>query len=281
MAVVQRDLKPAAAVKTAQTRARIGVLALQGDFEKHLNMLGRIETADAGLVRTPADILNCDGLIIPGGESSTVGKLMVRYGIDEAIKARHAQGMAIFGTVLVEPGSVRVTVYASECKLGALGSDAEHANSIAQTFTICGIPTLPTANIISEKWMKAFYNIALNPLSAILQVPYGVLGEMEETRKIMRLALGEAFAVASAEKVELSTSADKYFQHLLDVQLPPTSRHQSSMLQDIRRGRKTEIDYLNGIVVNRGQTHGIPTPVNELLVNIVKALEKSSAPHSA
>ncbi len=98
MAVVQRDLKPAAAVKTAQTRTRIGVLALQGDFEKHLHMLGKIETADACLVRTPEDILNCDGLIIPGGESSTVGKLMVRYGVDKAIKARHVEGMAIFGT---------------------------------------------------------------------------------------------------------------------------------------------------------------------------------------
>ena len=98
MAVGQRDLKPAAAVETAQARARIGVLALQGDFEKHLNMLGNIETADACLVRTAEDILDCDGLIIPGGESSTVGKLMVRYGVDRAIKARHAEGMAVFGT---------------------------------------------------------------------------------------------------------------------------------------------------------------------------------------
>ena len=77
---------------------RIGVLALQGDFHKHLETLARLDNVDAFPVRLPAEIDRCDGLIIPGGESTTVGKLMVRYGMDEAIRRRHAQGMAVFGT---------------------------------------------------------------------------------------------------------------------------------------------------------------------------------------
>jgi|YNPNPStandDraft_1061719.scaffolds.fasta_scaffold00029_44 5'-phosphate synthase pdxT subunit len=76
----------------------IGVLALQGDFYKHLETLARIDGVESFPVKMPADIAQCDGLIIPGGESTTVGKLMVRYGIDEAIRRRHAAGMAIFGT---------------------------------------------------------------------------------------------------------------------------------------------------------------------------------------
>lgn len=77
---------------------RIGVLALQGDFQKHLEILRKMGIADSRLVRTAEDVRACDGLIIPGGESTTIGKLMARYGIDEAIKERVAEGMTIFGT---------------------------------------------------------------------------------------------------------------------------------------------------------------------------------------
>lgn len=80
----------------------IGVLALQGDFERHLVMLNSIRHLGVSAipVKTPAQIELCDGLIIPGGESTTVGKLMVRYGVDEAIRRRAAQGMAVFGTCM-------------------------------------------------------------------------------------------------------------------------------------------------------------------------------------
>lgn len=74
------------------------MLGLQGDFHKHMEMLGQIERVSAAIVRTPDEIRACDGLIIPGGESTTVGKLMVRYGVDVAIRECVAEGMAVFGT---------------------------------------------------------------------------------------------------------------------------------------------------------------------------------------
>lgn len=76
----------------------VGVLGLQGDFQKHIEMLQRFERISSAIVRTPEEIASCDGLIIPGGESTTVGKLMVRYGVDEAIRRRASEGMAVFGT---------------------------------------------------------------------------------------------------------------------------------------------------------------------------------------
>jgi len=85
-----------------ETTVHIGVLALQGDFERHLvmlNSLGHLGVS-AIAVKTPAQIELCDGVIIPGGESTTVGKLMVRYGVDEAIRRRAAEGMAVFGTCM-------------------------------------------------------------------------------------------------------------------------------------------------------------------------------------
>ncbi|MDH7600668.1 MAG: pyridoxal 5'-phosphate synthase glutaminase subunit PdxT [Armatimonadota bacterium] len=79
-------------------RTIIGVLGLQGDFEKHAEMLHRLDGVVPLVVRTPEEVRSCEGLIIPGGESTTVGKLMVRYGVDEAIKDRAREGMPIFGT---------------------------------------------------------------------------------------------------------------------------------------------------------------------------------------
>ncbi len=76
----------------------IGVLGLQGDFQKHVEMLEQIEGVETVVVRMPEALEECSGLIIPGGESTTLGKLMERYGVDKAIRRRHSEGMAIFGT---------------------------------------------------------------------------------------------------------------------------------------------------------------------------------------
>lgn len=74
------------------------MLGLQGDFEKHMEMLQGIEDVRARVVKLPAHLEECDGLIIPGGESTTVGKLMDRYGVDKAIRQRVSEGMGVFGT---------------------------------------------------------------------------------------------------------------------------------------------------------------------------------------
>lgn len=76
---------------------KIGVLALQGAFREHCNMLQRCG-ATACEVRTPADLDGIDGLVLPGGESTAIGKLMVEWGLLEAIRERAAAGMAIYGT---------------------------------------------------------------------------------------------------------------------------------------------------------------------------------------
>jgi len=88
------------AEQSSRPNVNIGILALQGDFQKHLEMCELIQGVQARTVKTVAEIEACDGLIIPGGESTTVGKLMERYGIDEAVRRRSAQGMALFGTCM-------------------------------------------------------------------------------------------------------------------------------------------------------------------------------------
>ena len=76
---------------------KIGVLALQGAFLEHRQMLERCGV-ESGEVRTVEHLDGIDGLILPGGESTTIGKLMHRFGLDEAISRRVREGMPLFGT---------------------------------------------------------------------------------------------------------------------------------------------------------------------------------------
>ena len=77
---------------------KIGVLALQGAVREHVEALHRAGAVSPVLVRTPEDLCDIAGLIIPGGESTTIGKLMTRWGLVEAIRERYHTGMALFGT---------------------------------------------------------------------------------------------------------------------------------------------------------------------------------------
>ncbi len=247
------------------------------DARTTLEDLGLFDTAfiTTKAYDTPTAVREVLPHLTPEG---TVIAMQNGIGNEEAVadvvgRDRTMGGMAIFGAKLAAPGHVEVTVYASECRVGPLAGGLERAMKLAETLSRAGIPTLPTGEIVREKWMKAFYNIALNPLSAVLRVPYGFLGEHEETRGLMKSLLKEAFAVARAQGVELQMDWEEYFRYLLERQLPPTAGHRSSMLQDLERGKRTEIDYLNGAIVGLGKRKGIKTPVNETIVRIVKALE--------
>lgn len=77
---------------------RIGVLAMQGDFAEHLAAMNEVDGAEACAVKTAAQIETLDGLIIPGGESTTIGKLCEMFGLDQAIIAAYGRGMALWGT---------------------------------------------------------------------------------------------------------------------------------------------------------------------------------------
>ena len=80
-----------------EQKPKIAVVAMQGDFQKHIDMLTRLG-ADAYPARTPGDIARADGVILPGGESTTIGKLLARYGVDEAITEASGQGKPVYGT---------------------------------------------------------------------------------------------------------------------------------------------------------------------------------------
>ena len=183
-------------------------------------------------------------------------------------------GMIITGFEWQADNRVHVSVEAGPAKLGRFPTGLDDpVEQFVALLSRAGIRVESTADIRSDLWAKTLYNCALNPLGAIMGVPYGELASPAAWRIITQI-VGEGFAVANAEGIRLPwVTADEYLAYLYEVQLPATALHHSSMLQDIKRGRCTEIDFLNGAIVARGADHGIPTPVNACITDLVKFRE--------
>ena len=184
----------------------------------------------------------------------------------------------LIGATVPGPGRVRVTVYAKPVKIGSASPQGiAGARRWAEILSAAGIPSEPTDRLLAFLWEKMLYNLPLNALGALLRVPYGALAERAESRRIMDDVIGEAFAVARAEGADLLwADAAACRDHFYGTLLPPTVGHRSSMLQDLENGRRTEIDALNGYVVERGSALGLQTPRNLVLTGLVHAIESRS-----
>jgi 2-dehydropantoate 2-reductase len=209
--------------------------------------------------------------------------LSLQNGLGNVEAAERAAGSArvlgarvIFGAEVVEPGRARVTVYADPVLVGSPdpGDRARRAAAgrWATALAAAGIPSEPTDALTAELWAKVLYNAALNPLGALLGLPYGDLPAHPDTRAIMDTVIEEAFAVARAEGVSMRwPDAGAYRETFYGRLVPATAEHRSSMLQDIERGRPTEIDAINGEIAARGARRGLPAPVNATLTRLIRA----------
>ncbi len=183
----------------------------------------------------------------------------------------------IFGAELLAPGKVKVTVCADDVIIGSPKHviSAQRLQKLASFFNQARIPTRFSPDILSYVWDKILYNCALNPLGAILEVNYGVLGEKNELRTIMNEIIKEIFIIAKAYDIPLFwSSVESYLEHFYTKLLPPTAAHYPSMLQDIQKGKRTEIDALNGAIVRLGKNAGIKTPINSIITYLIKGKEQ-------
>lgn len=230
------------------------------------------DTGDAATQVLP--LLSLDSLVISLQNGlGNVETISAVVGPDRAVGGR-----LIFGIEIPEPGAARITVYADKVMLGSPTHRVElsRLEGVAAAFTRAGIPTEATLAIDQFIWGKVLYNCSLNPLSALLEVNYGELLEHEETRRIMTDAIEEIFAVAGARSVPLAWRTPVEYRDLLFGRLiPDTYAHHASMLQDVTRGKRTEIDALNGAIVRLGLEAGVPAPVNRVLTDMVKVKERT------
>lgn len=179
-----------------------------------------------------------------------------------AVLQREAVPAVVYvATEMGEPGHV-IHHGRGELVIGpSTGSDAA-----ARLLGAAGVPTVVDARVQDALWVKLTVNCAYNALSALTQLPYGDLLGRPGFRQTMQDLIGECRAVAAACGASLPDSILADTMAIADTM--PGQR--SSTAQDLARGRRSEIDFINGYVVREGERLGIATPVNRVLHALVR-----------
>ena len=238
-----------------------------------------IETADLIIISvksydTKGAILQAKSLV---GDNTRVLTLQNGIGNIEIIgevvgSDKVIGGVTNLGSTLIGIGTVR-HAGRGETVIGRIdGKIPVELRSIREIFNQIGLETRISRDIKSLLWSKLIINVGINALTAITRLNNGKLIEFEGTRKILREAVTEAVRVAKRKKIKLI-----YDDPLAKVEAvcEATSANVSSMLQDIIRKKRTEIDFINGVIVRQAQELGIAAPVNSILVDMVKTIETS------
>ena len=182
-------------------------------------------------------------------------------------------GMVIFGAKILKPGLVDITVFAKPTQIGKLTFPRFDKNlkSLVEVMNQCGLATKFTLKIEDDILAKFLYNCALNPLGAILNFNYGELSTNKHTKNIMNKIIKEAINILKNKKFQIPFKEKQYLKLFYKKLIPPTVKHYPSMLEDLKFKRQTEINFLNGKIVEWGKKLKIKTPYNEILTEIIKA----------
>lgn len=167
-----------------------------------------------------------------------------------------------FGAAFLKPGVVQFNGYSHTAI-----EKSSMSKEIVNNFTNCSLNAYVSANIKADMWKKLILNCVLNPLTAILMVENGKIAD-KRLNPLKKLIVDECLKVAKRDGVTFKIDFVKTINDAIK-----NSRNVSSMQQDLIKGKRTEIDYLNGAVVKLGKKYGIKCPVNEALAMIVKEME--------
>lgn len=259
-------------------------------FQEHVRVNASTDpaaAANADFILFSAKTIHDEGssrAIAPHLKSGAI-TVSLQNGVDNIARICAASGIdAVPAVVYIaiampEPGHVKHSAR-GELVIGELrSSDAiawqsERCRRVAELFASANVPCRITDNIDGELWSKFVVNCAGNGVAAIGQVTYGEAVRDPHTRQVMARLIEETIAVAKASGVRLPETdfvgnGLKFFESMLVAT--------SSTAQDIARGKPTEIDSLNGLVVELGAKFGVPTPVNFTVHALVKLLEARNA----
>ncbi|OOG57608.1 2-dehydropantoate 2-reductase [Polaromonas sp. C04] len=253
-------------------------------FDEHVRLAA---SAEAGAVQGAKVVLFC----VKSTDTESAGAQMrphlpadalvlcLQNGVDNADRLRAvlpdtavAAAVVYVATEMAGPGHVRHHGR-GELVIEPAHSGSFSSEAVAQALIAAGVPTEVSSNVRGALWAKLILNCAYNAVSAIAQLPYGKTVQGEGVKDVMRDVVAECLAVAQAEGVQVPGDAVAAVDTLADS-MPSQF---SSTAQDLVRGKRSEIDYLNGLVVRRGEALGIATPANRVLWALVKLLESKRA----
>jgi 2-dehydropantoate 2-reductase len=196
--------------------------------------------------------------------------LSLQNGVENADRLRAllpqevAAAVVYIGTEMAGPGHVR---HHGRGELVIEPSKA--SDEVARALIAAGVPTDISDNVRGALWAKLILNCVYNALSGITQLPYGRLVKGAGVTTVMRDLVEECLAVAQADGVTIPGDIDAAVRKIAET-MPS---QYSSTAQDLARGKRSEIDHLNGLIVRRGEALGVATPANRLLHAIVKLIE--------
>jgi 2-dehydropantoate 2-reductase len=172
------------------------------------------------------------------------------------------RGITQFGAIFQSPGVIRYMAAGYTIIEKDQASDA-----VASVLTAAGLDCRLSPDIVRDVWHKLVVNCVVNPITAILGCEVGAIAN-PQLEPLKRLVIDECVAVAATQGITLDgdfiREIDDFFRPSLNL---------ASMLQDLRRGHATEIDYMNGAIAALAARHNIPCPVNSALTAIIKAME--------
>ena len=170
---------------------------------------------------------------------------------------------------ILEDGIIKISFFNPPNYLGVISSEVEDkAKDIATIINATGLETIFTSEIKKFEWTKCILN-TISPVCVTTRTTMKQTMEFSETREICREILGEGIEVARARGINFEPDfLDKGMSYL-----DKAGHHRVSMEADINAGNPSEIDFLNGKIVEYGELEGIPTPYNKLFVSLIRGCE--------
>ena len=219
-------------------------------------------------------LLKSDGKIILFQNGWGNAEIFIEYFPKETVY----NARVITGFIRPELNKVNITVHADAIHIGNLfGSSIESIVNICNTIQNGGIPCETTLHIGKDLWAKMLYNCALNPLGAILDVPYGNLAKHKQTRFLMNQIIDEVFQVMTISGYSTHwPDAETYRKVFYEELIPATALHHSSTLQDVKAGRLTEIEALTGAIIRLAEKNKFVVPYNRTVYSLIKFIESRS-----
>jgi 2-dehydropantoate 2-reductase len=176
---------------------------------------------------------------------------------------------------IVEPGHVQWDVK-GDTTIGPFEPSPAPFDQVERLAEACmraGLPTEAVQDARGPQWRKVIFNAATNPVGALTGLTHGRVCEDPALRRLVSGLVDEGKAVAAAQGIELDADPEELIDHAAKPEV--AYDHKASMLQDVEARRQTEIDYLNGGIVRFGREHGVPAPLNDAILALVKGLEAS------
>jgi 2-dehydropantoate 2-reductase len=209
------------------------------------------------------------------------GALVVsmQNGVDNAGQIHTASGLHALAAAVYVAASVPSPGTVKHVGRGDLvvGPKSVATERVATTFERAGVACKISDHLPTELWTKLLWNCGLNAISALGKATYGDIIASEDARQLVEGVIFEVLFVAKAAGVHLPLFDDPKSAMTGAYKVAESMKAtRSSTAQDLMRGKKTEIDSLNGFIVSKGRALGVPTPINHALFTMVKLAENAA-----